>query len=248
MEYRNLGSCGLKVSRLCLGTMMFGGEAGEEESLEMMRVAVEAGINFFDTADWYNRGGSEEVIGRFLKGRRDELVIATKVTLPTGDGPNQRGASRKHIRIAVEASLRRLDTDYIDIYYLHKPDPETPIEESLAALDDLISAGKVLYAGVSNFRAWQIARAIGIEELRGWDRLVVAQPLYNIANRDCEVELLPMCAELGLGAVSYSPIARGVLTGKYAAGSPPPEGSRAARGNKHRMETYSGDAEVTLDL
>ncbi len=246
MEYRNLGSCGLKVSRLCLGTMMFGGETSDEEALAMMETALDAGINFFDTADWYNRGGSERVIGRFLQGQRDDLVIATKVTLPTGEGPNRRGASRKHIRIAVEASLQRLGTDYLDIYYLHTPDRETPLEETLAALDDLVRAGKVLYVGVSNFWAWQVVRAVGLQELHGWDRLVVVQPLYNIANRDCEVELLPACAQLGLGVVSYSPIARGVLTGKYAAGQAPPPDSRAARGNKRLLETEYRAANLEL--
>ncbi len=246
MEYANLGSCGLKVSPLCLGTMMFGGEATDEQSLEMMHTALDAGINFFDTADWYNQGGSEEAIGKFLQGRRDELVIATKVTLPTGDGPNRSGASRKHMRIAIEASLRRLGTDYLDLYYLHKPDLDTPIEESLAALDDLVSAGKVLYIGVSNFWAWQVVRAVGVQQLRGWDPLVAVQPLYNIANRDCEVELLPACAELGLGVVSYSPIARGVLTGKYAAGGAAPAGSRADRGNKRLLETEYREANFEL--
>ena len=246
MQYKNLGACGVKVSELCLGTMMFGGPTPEDESLRMMEAAVDAGINFLDTADWYNQGESERVIGKFLRARRDSIVLATKVTLPTGEGPNDSGSSRKHIRFAVEASLERLGTDYIDLYYLHKPDPETPMQETLAALDDLVSAGKVLYVGCSNFWAWQVAWALGIQELRGWDRFVAVQPLYNLANRDVEVELLPMCGELGLGVVTYSPIARGVLTGKYGGGKGPPPDSRAGRGNKRLMETEYREANFAL--
>ena len=246
MRYNNLGSCGLKVSEVCLGTMMFGGPTNEADSGAMMDVALDAGVNFFDTADWYNAGESERVVGRFLRDRRDEVAIATNVGLPMGDGPNDGGGSRKHIRVAAEASLKRLGTDYIDLYYLHKPDLDTPPEESLAALDDLVSAGKVLHVGVSNHWAWQVARAVGMGALRGWHPLAAIQPLYNIANRDCEVELLPMCAALGLGVVSYSPIARGVLTGKYAANVDPPEDFRAARGNKRLMDTEFRPANFEL--
>ncbi|MGC9319322.1 MAG: aldo/keto reductase [Armatimonadota bacterium] len=237
MQYRTLGGCGMKVSEVCLGTMMFGGPTDEETSLRMIGTALDAGINFLDTADKYNAGGSERVVGKALQGRREEIVLATKVTLPMGDGPNQMGSSRKHIMEGCEASLRRLGTDYIDLYYLHKPDPETPIEESLSAMNDLVRQGKVLYVGLSNFAAWRVADALGVQALQGWDPLAAVQPLYNIANRDVEVELLPACYELGLGVVTYSPIARGVLTGKYAQGEEPPPDSRAGRGNERLMQT-----------
>ena len=237
MEYRTLGSCGVKVSEVCLGTMMFGNETDERTSLDMIERAIDAGINFLDTANMYNLGESERVVGKALKGRREEIVLATKVTIAMGEGPNMSGSSRKHIIEGCEASLRRLGTDYIDLYYLHKPDPETPIEESLSAMDHLVRQGKVLYGGVSNYPAWRVADALGAQALAGWDSLVAVQPLYNIANRDIEVELLPACEELGLGVVGYSPIARGVLTGKYAAGEEPPEDSRAGRGNERIMQT-----------
>lgn len=237
MQYRTLGRCGVKVSQLCLGTMMFGDPTDERTSLDMIERALDAGINFLDTADKYNAGESERIVGRALNGRREQIVLATKVTLPMGEGPNMSGSSRKHIIEGCEASLRRLGTDYLDIYYLHKPDPDTRIEESLSAMDQLVRQGKVLYVGLSNFHAWRVANALGAQALRGFDPLVVVQPLYNIANRDIEVELLPACEELGLGVVSYSPIARGVLTGKYAKGDRVPEDSRAGRGNERIMQT-----------
>lgn len=238
MEYRSLGKSGLKVSQLCLGTMMFGDPTPERESQAIIQAALDAGINFLDTADKYGSGASERVVGRALAGRREEVVLATKVGIATDrGGPNDAGGSRKHIREGVEASLRRLGTDYIDLYYLHTPDRTTPLEETLGALDDLVRAGKVLYAAVSNFRAWQVARALGIQDLRGWDRLAAVQPLYNLANRDIEVELLPLCQAEGVGVVSYSPLARGVLTGKYRAGEEPPPDSRAARGNVRLLQT-----------
>lgn len=237
MEYHTLRTCGVKVSEVCLGTMMFGGPTDVRTSLEMIDRALDSGINFLDTADKYNAGESERVVGKALEGRREEIVLASKVTLPMGEGPNMSGSSRKHIIEGCEASLRRLGTDYLDLYYLHKPDPDTPIEESLSAMNDLVRAGKILYVGLSNFDAWRVADALGIQALRGWDRLVVVQPLYNIANRDIEVELLPACEELGLGVVTYSPIARGVLTGKYVEGQKPPDESRAGRGNERLMET-----------
>ncbi len=237
MQYRTLGGCGVKVSQMCLGTMMFGGPTDERTSLDMIERALDAGINFLDTADKYNAGESERVVGKALDGRREEIVLATKVTLPMADGPNMFGSSRKHIIEGCEASLRRLGTDYIDLYYLHKPDPDTPIEESLSAMDHLVQQGKVLYVGVSNFPAWRVADALGAQAVQSWDPLAAVQPLYNIANRDIETELLPACDELGLGVVCYSPIARGVLTGKYAEGEEPPEDSRAGRGNERLMQT-----------
>jgi aryl-alcohol dehydrogenase-like predicted oxidoreductase len=247
MEYRNLGKSGLRVSRLCLGCMMFGDVTPEDESLAIIQAALDAGVNFLDTADKYGNGASERVVGKALAGRRDEIVLATKVGLALDKtGPNLSGASRKHIREAAEASLTRLGTDYIDLYYLHTFDAATPLEESLGALEDLVRGGKVLYAGVSNFRAWQVVRAVGLQELRGWDKLAAVQPLYNMANRDAEVELLPACRELGLGVCSYSPLARGVLTGKYKAGEEPPADSRAARGNVRLMQTEYREANFTL--
>ena len=246
MEYRTLGRCGVKVSPLCLGTMMFGDPTSEQDALAIIERALDAGINFLDTADKYAGGASERIVGKAIAGRREQIVLATKVTLPMGDGPNLSGSSRKHIIEGCEASLQRLGTDYLDLYYLHKPDPSTPIEESLSALDHLVRQGKVLYAGVSNFPAWRVADALGMQALRGWDRLVAVQPLYNIANRGVEVELLPACAELGLGVVTYSPIARGVLTGKYARDAEPPAESRAGRGNARLMETEYRESNFEL--
>jgi len=246
VEYRNLGASGLRVSRVCLGTMMFGDPTPEEECLRMMGETFEAGINFVDTADKYGGGASEKIVGKAIRQHRDEVVLATKVGLPAGDGPNERGTSRKHIRAAVEASLRRLQTDHIDLYYVHVYDYETPPEETLGALHDLVRAGKALYVGCSNYWAWQVARTVGLQELRGWERFVAVQPLYNIANRDVEVELLPLCHALGIGVVPYSPLARGVLTGKYGAGHSPPDGSRAHRGNKRLLETEYRDANFAI--
>lgn len=246
MEYRNLGNKGVKVSQLCLGTMMFGGPTPDDESVEIIRWAIDAGINFLDTADKYNAGESERVVGKAIRDCRDFVVLATKCGIAMGDGPNDRGSSRKHILLAAEASLKRLGTDYIDLYYLHTPDPATPIEESLEALDDLVTQGKVLYVGCSNFWAWQAAQAVGIQQLNGWDAFAAVQPLYNMANRDCEAELLPMADALGLGVVTYSPLARGVLTGKYRRGQEPPADSRAARGNKRMLETEYREANFEL--
>jgi len=247
MDYCKLGNSGLEVSRMCLGTMLFGDPTPEDESLAIIRAALDQGITFLDTADKYGAGEAERIVGKALVGIRDEVVLATKVGLAVDrTGPNASGTSRKRIREAAEASLRRLDTDYVDLYYLHIPDATTPLDESLAALDDLVRAGKVLYVGVSNFPAWQVARALGLQALRGWDRLVAVQPLYNLANRDVEVELLPMCEASGLGVVGYSPLARGVLTGKYRAGAVPPPDSRASRGNVRLMQTEYREANFEL--
>ncbi|MHB8994766.1 MAG: aldo/keto reductase [Armatimonadota bacterium] len=243
MEYSNLGHSGLKVSSLCLGAMMLGDVTPEDESQAMIQLALDRGLNFIDTADKYGAGASERLVGRALQGMREEVVLATKVGLSVDRaGPNASGTSRKRLREACEASLKRLNTDYIDLYYLHTFDAATPLEESLAALDDLVRAGKVLYVGVSNFRAWQVARALGLQEQHGWDRLIAVEPLYNLCNRDIEVELLPMAAALGVGVCSYSPLARGVLTGKYQAGQEPPAESRAARGNVRLLQTEYREA------
>jgi aryl-alcohol dehydrogenase-like predicted oxidoreductase len=247
MQYRNLGRSGLRVSSLCLGAMMFGDATAVDDSLAMIHVALDRGVNFIDTADKYGAGASERVVGAALQGIRDEVVLATKVGLSVDrTGPNASGTSRKRIREACEASLKRLDTEYIDLYYLHTFDAATPLEESLAALDDLVRAGKVLYVGVSNFRAWQVAQALGLQERNGWDRLIAIEPLYNLCNRDAEVELLPMAAALGVGVCSYSPLARGVLTGKYQPGQEPPECSRAGRGNVRLMQTEYREANFAV--
>jgi aryl-alcohol dehydrogenase-like predicted oxidoreductase len=215
MEYKHLGRSGIRVSQLCLGTMTFGNEADEAEAIRMMDAAAAAGVNFFDTADIYNGGRTEEIVGRWLKDRRESIVLATKVHYPTGNGVNERGSSRLHILRGVEASLRRLRTDHIDILYLHHWDPQTPIEESLAAINDLVRAGKVTYPGVSNFSAWQTQKAIETARLHGFATPVVTQPQYSLIKRIAEVEILPMAMHEGLGVCPYSPIAAGLLTGKY---------------------------------
>lgn len=237
MEYRNLGISGVKVSRLCLGTLMFGGPTTEAESMQMVHRACDLGINFFDTADRYNDGEAERVLGRAISDRRDRIVLATKGGLAVGPGPNDVGASRAHLMRAVEESLRRLGTEYIDLYYLHVADATTPIEETLGTFDTLIRQGKIRYAGVSNFRAWELCGALCAIERYGFERISCLQPLYNLVNRDAEVELLPLCHLYGIGVVPYSPLARGVLSGKYRPGMSPPEGSRAARGNVRMEQT-----------
>lgn len=236
MNYRLLGRTGVKVSELCLGTMMFGGPTDEDESIRIIHRAMDAGINFLDTADMYSTGRSEEVVGKALLGRRDDVVLATKGCNPMGAGVNQQGLSRRWLMQALEASLKRLNTDYVDIYYAHKPDPTVPWEETLRALDDMVRQGKVRYTACSNFRAWKVSEALWISDKHGWERFSCVQPLYNIVNRDIEVELLPLCQAQQLGVVTYSPLARGILTGKYRAGQPFPEGSRAARNDKRMKE------------
>ena len=237
MEYRNLGVAGVKVSRLCLGTLMFGGPAPEAESVRMVHRACDEGINFFDTADRYNDGESERVLGRAIADRRDRVVVATKGGLVVGPGPNDGGGGRVHLMHAVENSLRRLGTDYIDLYYLHVADATTPIEETLRTFDLLVHQGKIRYVGISNFRAWELCGALCAVERYGFERIACLQPLYNLVNRDAEVELLPLCGTQGIGVVPYSPMARGVLSGKYTPGTAYPEGSRAARGNVRMEQT-----------
>ncbi|MCP4643463.1 MAG: aldo/keto reductase [bacterium] len=218
MEYAYLGRSGLRVSEICLGTMTFGNEADESASVAIMEHAVEAGINFFDTANIYNKGLTEEIVGRWLRPRRDEIVLASKVHFPTGAGELQRGSSRRHILLEVEKSLQRLQTDWIDILYLHHWDETTPIEESLAALTTLVEHGKVMYVGVSNFAAWQTMKTIAAAEANGFAPVTCIQPMYNLLKRQAEVEILPMAESEGLGVCPYSPIAAGLLTGKYQRG------------------------------
>lgn len=237
MEYRSLGRSGLKVSPLCLGAMMFGGPTDEATARRIVASAEAAGVNFIDTADAYNDGRSEEVVGRAIVARRAEWVVATKLANPTGPGPNARGTSRRHVVAAVEASLARLGTGWIDILYLHKEDHSTPLAETVHALADLVRAGKLRYFGVSNMRAWRIAEICRLCDEAGIDRPVVSQPLYNVLNRMIEVEHLPACAHYGLGVFPYSPLARGVLTGKYRPGVAPGNDTRAGRHDKRMMET-----------
>ncbi len=236
MEYRSLGRSGLKVSPLCLGAMMFGGPTVEMESIRIIHRALDEGINFIDTANVYNNGESERVVGKAIHDRRDAVVLATKGRGAMGEGPNDSGASRYHIMNAVEASLKRLNTDRIDVYFIHSPDYTTPIEESLRALDDCVRQGKVRYVACSNFYAWQVMEGLAVSERMNLEKFVCVQPLYNIVNRDIEVELLPLCQKHGIGVVPYSPLARGVLSGKYRPGGALPEGSRAARGDRRMQQ------------
>ncbi len=209
------GATGLKVSSLALGTMSFGGEADRDEAARIYARARDAGVVLFDTADVYNRGESERILGALTREHRDEVVIATKAYFPMGDGPNDRGSSRYHLERAVEASLRRLGTDRVDVFFLHRFDDATPLEESLRALERLVLAGKILYPAASNFAAWQVAKALGVQAARGWARIAAIQPMYNLAKRTAEIELLPMAASEGVAVTPYSPLGGGLLSGKY---------------------------------
>lgn len=221
MQYINLGKTGLKVSRICLGTMTYGSPQWrdwvlpEAESRPFIQQALEAGINFFDTADMYSKGVSEEILGQALKdfARRDQVVVATKVYNPMGDGPNDRGLSRKHIFDSIDASLQRLQTDYVDLYQIHRWDNETPIEETLEALHDVVKSGKVRYLGASSMYAWQFAKALYTADLHGWTRFVSMQNHYNLVYREEEREMLPLCRDQGIGVIPWSPLARGFLAG-----------------------------------
>lgn len=224
MEYKFLGNTGVQVSPLCFGTMSFGGDADEATSAAMFHCCREAGINFFDCANVYQKGGSEEILGRLMAGCRDELVITSKVYFPMSDEVNARGASRRHMMAAVEASLRRLQTDRLDLYFIHHFDAHTPLEETLRALDDLVQQGKILYPAVSNFAAWQIAKALGISAKEGWARFECLQPMYNLVKRQAEVEILPLAQSEKLGVIPYSPLGGGLLTGKYGATRRPEAG------------------------
>ena len=224
MDYRLLGRTGVKVSPLCFGTMSFGDIADRAESARMFERCREAGINFFDCANTYAGGRSEEILGELIADCRDDIVLTTKVVSRTGDDVNQGGASRRHIQIAVEDSLRRLNTDRIDVYFLHHYDADTPIEEMLGALDDLARQGKILYPAVSNWSAWQVMKAQGIAAGRGLARIECLQPMYNLVKRQAEVEILPMAAEEQIGVIPYSPLGGGLLTGKYSGESRPDSG------------------------
>ncbi len=246
MEYRRLGRTGLKVSELCLGTMTFGWTADEATSLNILSAAFDAGINFFDTANIYSAGVAEEIMGKWLRGRpRDQVVIATKVRGAMGNGPNDQGLSRAHIMNAVEGSLRRLGTDYIDLYQCHWPDDDTPLEETLRALDDLVHQGKVRYIGCSNYPAWKLCKALWISDKHGLARFDCLQPHYNLVHRaEFERELMPLCADQGLGVIPYSPLAGGFLTGKYRQGQPIPQGTRGQ--TSQRVKSYMTEANFAL--
>jgi 1-deoxyxylulose-5-phosphate synthase len=242
MEHVRLGRTGLQVSRLCLGTMTFGLQSDEATGAAIMDKAAEAGVDFFDSSDAYPLGGdlaskgrTEEIIGRWMAGKRDRFILATKCFAPTGPGPMDRGNSRRHILSAVDASLRRLQTDYIDLYQLHGFDANTPIDESLSALDDLVHAGKVRYVGCSNFLTYQLVRAIGRSETLRLVRFDSVQPRYNLLFRQIEREMLPFCAEDGVGVIPYNPIAGGLLSGKHNRATPPPDGSRFTLGTAGAM-------------
>jgi aryl-alcohol dehydrogenase-like predicted oxidoreductase len=264
MDYVNLGNTGLKVSRLCLGTMTYGSKKWREwvleeaESRPFIKRALEVGVNFFDTADMYSLGASEEILGRALRDfgpGRDRVVIATKVFNPMGDDPNQRGLSRKHIRHALEDSLRRLGTDYVDLYQIHRFDPQTPVEETMEALNDLIRAGKVLHLGASSMFAWQFSKMMNAAGARGWTPFVTMQNHYNLLYREEEREMFPLCADRGVGIIPWSPLARGMLarplenatlrakTDQYARdiyGTEPSESDRAIHAAVHKVAAARG--------
>lgn len=242
MHYKQLGATGLTVSRLAFGTMSFGDQSDETASGELYRACRDAGINVFDTADVYSQGRSEEILGRLIRGHRDEVVVATKAYFPTGKGPNDLGASRFHLRRALEGSLRRLGVDHVDIYYVHRFDDKTPLEETFRTLDDFVRSGKVGYVGVSNFAAWQTQKAIGLAERHGWVRPSVIQPMYNLVKRQAEVELLPMSASEGIGVMPYSPLGGGLLSGKYTTSERPSEGRLVD--NKMYAVRYAGTQEI----
>jgi aryl-alcohol dehydrogenase-like predicted oxidoreductase len=239
LRYKRLGKCGVKVSEFCLGTMIFGAQVNEDTAANIVRRAIDLGINFIDTADVYTRGRSEEIVGKVIKDmRREDIVLATKVRQRMGPGPNDEGLSRKYIMHEVDESLRRLCTDYIDIYYCHRPSnadlrtgfagEPVPLEETLGALTDLVRSGKVHYLGCSNFPAWLHCKALWVSDINGLERFDVSQPVYNLLNREIEREILPLCVDQGIAVVPYSPLAGGVLTGKYKAGTPAPLSSRGA--------------------
>ena len=251
MEYTNLGDTGLEVSRFCLGCMNFGSDAewmmnDEEASIELIDRAIDLGINFLDTANVYSHGESEEIVGRAIEDRdREELVVATKVYGPMGDGPNNRGLSRKHVLDQAEASLERLGTDYIDLYQIHRWDDSTPIEETLDALDHLVETGKVRYLGASTMAAWQFTKALYESDLNDYRRFSCMQPEYNLVDRHEEENVLPVCADQGIGVIPWSPLAGGFLTGKYERDEEPDEG-RAAD-DEHTYERFTEENWDVLD-
>lgn len=261
MNSRRLGRTGLKVSEICLGTMTFAGQCDEETSFRILDAAADRGVDFLDTADCYpippeihTAGATERLLGRWLARRpdRDRFVVATKCRVRTGPGPNDQGLSRRHIARSCEDSLKRLRVDAIDLYQAHSPDPDTPLDETLAAFDDLVRAGKVRYVGCSNYPAWQLALALGLARERGWARYDCVQPRYNLLQRDPEAELLPLCREMNVGVIAYNPLAGGFLTGKHHPGDAPDPSNRfgmPGSGELYRRRYWHGplfDAVETL--
>ncbi len=245
MEYRSLGRAGVKVSAVGVGCNRFGDSVDREGTKAIVHRALDLGINFFDTADVYGRrGGSEEHLGAALAGQWEHVVLATKGAHAMGDGPNDKGMSRYHLQNAIEASLRRLQTDHIDLYQIHRWDETTPVEELMRALDDLVRAGKVRYLGASNFAAWQLCRANDVAEMFGWESFVTVQPHYHMLEREIERELLPYCRFANIGILPYFPLAGGFLTGKYRRGQPPPAGTRGE--HSAYVQAYLTDANFNL--
>ena len=239
MEYRKLGNSGLKVSEIGLGANNFGWRADESASIAVMNQAIDLGINFIDTADMYDRGRSEEFVGKAVKNQRSKMIIATKFGMVMGDGPNARGGSRYYIMKAVEASLKRLQTDYIDLYQMHEVDPTTPIEETLQTLDDLVRAGKVRYIGCSNFAAWQLCEALWTSKLNHLQSFVTVQPEYSLLVRQIEAELVPCCEAYNVGVIPYRPLSGGFLTGKYRQGTPIPSDWRLSKPAPRYPEVFT---------
>lgn len=248
MEYSRLGNSGLKVSEICLGTMTFGHGTDEAESERMVHLALDTGVNFFDTANSYGEGRSEVLLGRALKGRRRDAIIATKFFNPMGTGPNDSGMSRVHIMQAIDDSLKRLQMDYVDIYYIHHVDTQTPLDEMLRALDDLVRQGKVRYTACSNYQAWRLSEALWISDMHDLARFVCYQPIYNLVVRDIEQELVPLCKNKGLGVVVWSPLAGGFLSGKYKPGERMQQGSRSEEGWAFPQRYFASNADETLQI
>lgn len=247
MKYRYLGASGLAISSVGLGTNNFGVRLDAEQSARILHQAIDVGITFIDTANVYGDGASEELIGRALKDKRSQVLLATKASYPIGDGPNDRGASRKHILDQIDLSLHRLQTDYVDLYQVHFPDPQTPIEETLRTMDDLVRSGKVRYVGCSNFDAWQVCEALWTSRRNNLNPFISVQSPYNLLQRDIETELVPFCEKYNIGIIPYFPLARGYLTGKYQPEQPIPEGTRDARDPNdplfpHRYRNQVNDA------
>ena len=240
MEYRTLPNTGLKVSQVSFGTMTFGSQTDEGAARQMIDLCLDAGINFIDAANIYNKGLSETIVGKLLKGRRDKVLLASKVRGKMGDAPDESGLSRAAIRKAIDASLRRLQTDYVDLYYLHQPDYDVPIEETLAAMDELVKAGKVRYPAVSNYAAWQVAEIHCISQKNGYQPPFISQPMYNLLARAIEDEYLPFCKRYGVAVVPYNPLAGGLLTGKQSRENKPILGSRFD-GNRMYLDRYWHD-------
>ena len=239
MQYKSLGSTGINVSALCFGTMSFGGDADEAEAAKMYRACLDLGINFFDCANGYSKGRAEKILGKLISGHRDELVITSKCFQPMGKDVNARGGNRRHIALAVEDSLMRLGTDRIDVLFMHRWDPVTPLEETMRAMEKLVSDGKILYLGASNYSAWQVAKGLGIAQKNNWPRFDVMQPMYSLVKRQAESEILPLARAENLGVITYSPVGGGLLSGKYGPDNKPNTGRLIT--NAQYSKRYSDD-------